>query len=78
MSRKSEYQTPWFHERLIESLINCGMSVPEVAKKAHISKSHAYRIFYEMRWPSIPVLLRLEHAMGVERGGLVSTKKSSN
>ena len=78
MSRTSEYQAPWFHERLIDGLIQSGLSVPEVAKRARISKSHAYRIFYELRWPSIPVMLRLEAAMGMERGALVDAKKSSN
>ena len=78
MSRTSEYQAPWFHERLIDGLVKSGLSVPEVAKRARISKSHAYRIFYELRWPSVPVMLRLEAAMGMERGALVNIKKSTN
>lgn len=78
MSRQSEYQPPWFHDRLYNAFIKSGMSIPEIAKKANVSKSHAYRIFAAEQWPSVPVMLRLEDAMGLERGTLIRKEKSSN
>lgn len=78
MSRQTEYQPPWFHERLYKAAVNSGMSIPEIAKKANVSRSHAYRIFAAEQWPSVPVMLRLEDAMGLERGTLIRKEKSSN
>ena len=78
MSRQTEYQPPWFHERLYKGFRSSGLSIPEIARKAGISKSHAYRIFAAEQWPSVPVMLRLEDAMGLERGALIRTEKSSN
>lgn len=78
MSRQTEYQPPWFHDRLYNSFIASGLSIPEIARKARISKSHAYRIFAAEQWPSVPVMLRLEDAMGLERGALIRAEKSSN
>ncbi len=78
VSRKSEYQPPWFHDRLYNAFIASGMSIPEIARKAGISKSHAYRIFAAEQWPSVPVMIRLEKALGLEQGYLVGREKSSN
>lgn len=78
MSRHSEYQAPWFHDRLYKAFINSGMSIPEIARKASISKSHAYRIFAAEQWPSVPVMMRLEDAMGLEHGALIKRENSSN
>ena len=78
MSRQTEYQAPWFHDRLYKAFIQSGLSIPEIAKKASISKSHAYRIFAAEQWPSVPVMMRLESAMGLEQGTLISKEKSSN
>ena len=77
MSRQSEYQPPWFHEAMYNAFIKSGMSIPEIARKASISKSHAYRIFAAEQWPSVPVMMRLEDAMGLERGTLIRKEKSS-
>lgn len=77
MSKKPEYQAPWFHDRLYNGFIASGLSIPEIAQKAKISKSHAYRIFSAEQWPSIPVMLRLEAAMGLEQGYLVRRENSS-
>lgn len=78
MSRHSEYQAPWFHDALYKAMVDSGMTVPQIAKKAGISKSHAYRIFAAEQWPSIPVMMRLEDALGLERGTIIRKEKSSN
>lgn len=78
MSRKTEYQPPWFHYGLYKAYVQSGLSIPEIARKAEISKSHAYRIFAAEQWPSIPVMMRLEDALGLERGALIRKEKSSN
>jgi transcriptional regulator with XRE-family HTH domain len=78
VSRQTEYQPPWFHDGLYKAFIQSGMSIPEIARKANISKSHAYRIFAAEQWPSVPVMMRLEDAMGLERGTLIRKEKSSN
>lgn len=78
MSRQTEYQPPWFREAMYHAFRNSGMSIPEIARKAGISKSHAYRIFAAEQWPSIPVMMRLEDAMKLERGTLIRKEKSSN
>lgn len=77
MSRRSEYQAPWFHDALYNAFIASGMSIPEIARKARISKSHAYRIFAAEQWPSVPVMIRLEDAMGLERGTLVKAEEQT-
>ena len=76
MSRHCEYQAPWFHKKLIDGLIESGISVPQVAKRARISKSYAYKIFYELQYPSVPVMMRLEDVLGFERGALVRAEQS--
>ena len=78
MSRQTEYQPQWFREALYQAWVSSGMTIPQVARKASISKSHAYRIFAAEQWPSVPVMMRLEDAMGLERGTLIRKEKSSN
>ena len=70
MSRRSGYQYPRFNRILLEKFTESGLSVAEFAARARIHKSYAYRILYELYWPSVPVLWRIEKALGLEPGDL--------
>lgn len=71
MSRRAEYQAPWFNERLNNALDNSGLSVDELAQRSGLPRSSVYNWINGVGWPSIPNMLKLEAAMGLERGALI-------
>lgn len=71
MSRRTEYQTPWFNERLTNAINTSGMSIDEIARKCGLRRSSIYNWYNGVGWPSIPSLLRLEEALKLERGSLI-------
>lgn len=77
MSRRSSYQYPWFHERIMNAYYASGMTVAQLSERSGVARSYLYRILFELCWPSIPTMFKLEAALGLEQGELVRPKKMS-
>lgn len=75
MGRTSKHQYTWFHDRLVDAYCRSGLTVSQLSQKTGISKSQIYRMLFELQWPSIPDMLRLEDAMQLDRGYLISRPK---
>ena len=71
MSRKTEYQMPWFNERLNRAMDDSGLSIEEIAQRTGIQRSTLYNWYNGVGWPSVPNIFKLEEVLGLERGDLI-------